>query len=172
MTSKWTVLTSRFRCINPSMSSDAYIYIYIYMCVCGCVCVCVCVCLWKSKQVWNWFTQWLVDFSVTSHCVNQYWLILTWAIGNKFQWNFNQNTTVFLEENWFENVVCEMAFKSSRLKSIIILIPKRCWNVRRDHFCMRPYNARRRYVSDWLGAYTKWSLRTWCMCQMACLIKC
>ena len=29
--------------------------------------------------------------------------------GNKFQWNFNQNTTIFIEENKFETVVCKLA---------------------------------------------------------------
>ena len=28
---------------------------------------------------------------------------------NKFQWNSNQNTNIFLHENAFENIVCEMA---------------------------------------------------------------
>ena len=27
---------------------------------------------------------------------------------NKLQWNFNQNTMLFLHENALENIVCEM----------------------------------------------------------------
>ena len=34
--------------------------------------------------------------------------------GNKLQWNFNRNSNIFIEENTFENVVCEMLFISSR----------------------------------------------------------
>ena len=31
----------------------------------------------------------------------------------KLQWNFNRNSNIFIEENTFENVVCEMLFISS-----------------------------------------------------------
>ena len=27
----------------------------------------------------------------------------------QLQWNYNQNTEIFIEENAFENIVCEMA---------------------------------------------------------------
>ena len=37
-----------------------------------------------------------------------------WTLGNKFQWNFNRNSNIFIEENTFENVVCETLFISSR----------------------------------------------------------
>ena len=30
-------------------------------------------------------------------------------LGSKFQWNFNQNSKTFFQENEFENVVCIMA---------------------------------------------------------------
>ena len=28
---------------------------------------------------------------------------------NKFQWNYNQNSNIFIQENAFENVICKMA---------------------------------------------------------------
>ena len=28
---------------------------------------------------------------------------------NELQWNFNRNSNIFIQENAFENVVCEMA---------------------------------------------------------------
>ena len=28
---------------------------------------------------------------------------------NKFQWNYNQNSNIFVQENAFENVICKMA---------------------------------------------------------------
>ena len=31
-----------------------------------------------------------------SHYMNQCWLIVNWTTRNKFQWNLNQNTTVFI----------------------------------------------------------------------------
>ena len=33
---------------------------------------------------------------------------------NKFQWNFYRNSNIFIEENTFENVVCEMSAILSR----------------------------------------------------------
>ena len=35
--------------------------------------------------------------------------IVNWTLGNKLQWNSNQNTKLFIHENAFENIVCEMA---------------------------------------------------------------
>ena len=32
-----------------------------------------------------------------------------WTLGNKFQWNLNQNSCIFIQENPFENVVWKMA---------------------------------------------------------------
>ena len=48
------------------------------------------------------------------HYLNQCWNIVNWTLGNKLQWNFNRNSNIFIEENTFENVVCEMLFISSR----------------------------------------------------------
>ena len=33
---------------------------------------------------------------------------------NKLQWNFNRNSNIFIQENAFESVVCEMAAILSR----------------------------------------------------------
>ena len=33
---------------------------------------------------------------------------------NKLQWNFNRNSNIFIQENAFESVVCEMAAMLSR----------------------------------------------------------
>ena len=37
------------------------------------------------------------------------WVIVNWTLTNKLQWNFNQNTKLFIHENVFENVVWKMA---------------------------------------------------------------
>ena len=42
------------------------------------------------------------------------WLIGNWTLMNKFQWNSNQNTNLFIHQNAFKNVVCEMAAILSR----------------------------------------------------------
>ena len=51
----------------------------------------------------------LSPISAPSHYLNQYWVIINWTLGNTFQWNFNQNTRLFIHENEPENIVCEMA---------------------------------------------------------------
>ena len=51
-----------------------------------------------------------------SHYLNKCWNSVNWTQGNIFQWNFNQNTIIFIQENAFGNVVCKMPtilFKSS-----------------------------------------------------------
>ena len=35
--------------------------------------------------------------------------IVNWTLGNKLQWNFNRNSNIFIQENAFESVICEMA---------------------------------------------------------------
>ena len=49
-----------------------------------------------------------------SHYLNQCWDTVNWTHGNKFQWNLNQNSYIFIQENAFENVVWEMAAILSR----------------------------------------------------------
>ena len=39
----------------------------------------------------------------------QCWVIVIWTRRNKLQWNFNQNTEIFIHENASKNFVCEMA---------------------------------------------------------------
>ena len=49
-----------------------------------------------------------------SHYLNQWWDIVNWTLRNKLQWNFNRNSNIFIQENVFECVVCEMAAILSR----------------------------------------------------------
>ena len=51
-----------------------------------------------SELVHHWFRKWR--------------LIINWNLKNKFQWNFRQNTTVFIQWNWFWYIICKMAFCS------------------------------------------------------------
>ena len=49
---------------------------------------------------------------------------VNWTYRNKLQWNSNQNTTLFINENAFENVVCEMAailYKGRWVKEACVL---------------------------------------------------
>ena len=36
-------------------------------------------------------------------------LVVNWNLGNKLQWNFNQNSKSVFEENAFENIICKMS---------------------------------------------------------------
>ena len=47
-------------------------------------------------------------YSTPSHYLHQCWVIVNWAIRNKLQWNFNQNTKISFHENTSETIVCEM----------------------------------------------------------------
>ena len=48
-------------------------------------------------------------YSTPSHYLNQCWVIVNWTLRNKLGWNFNHNYNIFIQENAFENFVCEMA---------------------------------------------------------------
>ena len=48
-----------------------------------------------GKLCLNLFRQWLVTCSAPCH----------WTLGNIFQWYLNQNTTIFIQENEFEQVI-------------------------------------------------------------------
>ena len=54
-----------------------------------------------------------MDCSAPSHYLKQFWVFVNWTLKNKLQWNSNQNTTHFSQENAFENV-SEMASILSR----------------------------------------------------------
>ena len=47
--------------------------------------------------------------SAPSHYLDQCWVIINWTLGNKLQWNFHQNTTLFINENALKNIACKMA---------------------------------------------------------------
>ena len=76
---------------------------------------------WRISTHWGWVTQICVGnltiigsdngFSPGQHQVinlNQCWNIVNWILRNKLQWNFNWNSEIFIQENVFETVVCEM----------------------------------------------------------------
>ena len=57
----------------------------------------------------QWFRYWLVACSAPSHYLNQCWFIVNWTLAKISQGNLNWNTITFVQENAFENVVCEIA---------------------------------------------------------------
>ena len=66
-----------------------------------------------------------------SHYLNQCWNIVKWIIGNKLQWNFNRNSDIFIQENAFESIVCEMTAILSRPQCVNIKMP--------PHQCRNPH---------------------------------
>ena len=83
-----------------------------------------------SLQKWWQANHWYgdgVDFDAWLHTevltrwgryLNKCWHFTNWTIGNNFQWNFIQNTIIFMLENVFENGVCKMAIVLSRLEFV------------------------------------------------------
>ena len=61
-----------------------------------------------------------------SRNLNQCWNTVNSNLRNKLQWNLERNSYIFIHENVFENVVCEMAAICLRLNAVerIQQIPK------------------------------------------------
>ena len=68
----------------------------------------------------HWFRQWLVTCSAPSHDLNHGWLIINWSLGNIRHGNLNQNTTVFIQNNWLANAVCEKVVICLGLNELIL----------------------------------------------------
>ena len=64
--------------------------------------------IYVSKLGCRWFSLWNVTCWAPSHYLNHPWIIVDLNLGNKFQWNLNLNTIIFIQEIEFENVVCKM----------------------------------------------------------------
>ena len=45
----------------------------------------------------------------SSHYINQCWSIINWTFRNKLQRNRNRNSYIFIPENTFKDVICEIA---------------------------------------------------------------
>ena len=65
--------------------------------------------IYVSESGHHWIRQWLGAYSVPSHYLNQCCVIVNGTLRKEPQWNLNRNTKLFIQENVFENVVCEMA---------------------------------------------------------------
>ena len=57
----------------------------------------------------HWFRLWFVAWLAPSHPLNQCWNSVNTNLRDKFQWNRKQNSHIFIQENTFEKIVCEMA---------------------------------------------------------------
>ena len=61
--------------------------------------------------------------SAPSHNLNQCWRIVNYTLRNKFQWNLDRNSNIFIQE---------MCLKMSSAKMAVILSRERCVNGRND----------------------------------------
>ena len=62
-----------------------------------------------SKLCHYWFRHWLVACLAPSNFLNWCWLAVNWTLGNKLQWNLNQNSKIFIHENAFACIICKMS---------------------------------------------------------------
>ena len=51
--------------------------------------------------------QWTGCCLAPNHYQKQCLIIINWTPGNKFQWNLNQSFIIYIQENAFQNVVCQ-----------------------------------------------------------------
>ena len=70
--------------------------------------------LWKIILVWIMADNATICLFDIKLYLNQGWFMVNWTILNKFQGNSDQNTTIFIQKNTSENVVCKMTPISSR----------------------------------------------------------
>ena len=105
-----------------------------------------------------WLRKWHVAYTVPSHYLNQCWVIVNWTLRNKLQWNFNQNTKLFIHKNAFQNIVCQMAailskgrwVKTENILSNILYHDK--WSLTRTA-------ANNCHINNWLAVWlTHWPL--------------
>ena len=74
-------------------------------------------------------------------------LIVNWSLGNKFQWNLNQNNTIFIQKNRLEYVVCKMS---------AILSQPLCVNSTHDN-TMEPHSDNNTEIfTDWTFCLMKY----------------
>ena len=68
------------------------------------------------------------------HYLNQCWNIVNWTIGIKLQWTLNRHLFTFIQENAFENVVCEIAGIDRGLTPVAMMWPTTAPGTNRAQF--------------------------------------
>ena len=73
----------------------------------------------------------VIAWSAPSHHLNQCWNIVNLTLNNKLQWNFKQNSHIFIQENAFVNVVLETVAILSRPECVTDSLEQFCilWQV-------------------------------------------
>ena len=65
--------------------------------------------IYEIKLGHHWFIWCFVTCLTPNPYLKQCWPVANRTIKNKFQWYFNQNTAIFIQENLYENIVCKLA---------------------------------------------------------------
>ena len=65
--------------------------------------------------------------------LNECWVIVNWALGNKFQWKFNQYTKLFIHDNASENIVCKWRPLCPGGDELLSAQPLHVWFTRSNH---------------------------------------
>ena len=87
-----------------------------------------------SKLGLHWLRLWLAASLAQSQYLNQYWLVISWPLGNKFERHLNQNKSIFITKtNAFENVVCKMESLFSSVLSPNVFLTHWGWVT---HICV------------------------------------
>ena len=68
----------------------------------------------------HYFRYWLFPYS--GNYLDQCWSVVDTNLRNKFKWNIKRNSYTSIEENTFENVVCEMATILSRSQWVNVAV--------------------------------------------------
>ena len=82
-----------------------------------------------------------------SHYLHHCWNILNWTLGNKFQWNFHQNTSIFIQEN----VLMRLKMSSGKCPFCLGLHVLRMFNVNQAYSI---------HATHWLLSFCRSSYRT------------
>ena len=86
-------------------------------------------------------------------------ICVNWTIGNKFQWNSNENWNLFIKRNVFGNGVCVKAAILSWFQWVNSLRPKEAWPALSDNIEMF-------FLCSWISAFYDvfWFEFHWSLC--------
>ena len=88
---------------------------------------------------------------VWRHSLNRCCLIVIHAFGKKFKWNFYHNTTISIQRNIFENVVCKILVILSRPHYVTncYLTFDLCWRLLRNIYQSSVQDLPPRQAAQW-----------------------
>ena len=98
-------------------------------------------CLEESGLFRAWSISWILTrwggvmhicMSKLSQYMNQCCHIVYWILRSKLQWNYNRNSYIFIQENVFENVVCEIVAILSQPQCVKSILPT-VWQLQSYH---------------------------------------